>query len=376
MSDYIKVFFLPLMFLSPLSQSLTDLFSWNKEDANKKTLWQIVKGVIISAPFLIIFIILFSSADLIFDKYLSNIIDFKINREIVLRSLLIMAITLGFIGAYSYIFRFERKAKILKDAKDYNISFIEGYIVLGSVNILFFIFIAIQLAYLFGGEVSIISQGFTYAQYARRGFFELIAVAIISFLLLFGMDKFIPKKEEGYASIFKILASALILQVILIMISAHTRLTLYETAYGMTILRLYSHVFIVFLATIFFLMSYKIFRDRRENVFAFRVFAVAVLFLAFMNLFNPDAFIANRNIESFYATGKLDIHYLALLSDDALTASMKVFELPDQELKNNFSEELAKRAQEKKAPYFSRWQSLNISRMKGAKVLGQFLSAQ
>ena len=39
--------------------------------------------------------------------------------------------------------------------------------------------------------------------------------------------------------------------------------------------------------------------------------------LAVFGLMNPDAFVANRNIDRFEATGKLDQQYLASLSKDA-----------------------------------------------------------
>ncbi len=44
---------------------------------------------------------------------------------------------------------------------------------LGSINLLFAVFISVQFAYLFGGERNIAAQGFTFAEYAHRGFFEL-----------------------------------------------------------------------------------------------------------------------------------------------------------------------------------------------------------
>ena len=97
------------------------------------------------------------------------------------------------------------------------------------MNILFFIFIFVQFTYLFGGKTNISAQGFTYAEYARRGFFELIEVAIISLFLLLVIEKYIIKEKTGHVLEFKILSTVLVIQVILIMASAFTRfISFYE----------------------------------------------------------------------------------------------------------------------------------------------------
>src|SRR5665648_998700 len=319
--DYIKIFFLPFKFIRPLFQTLSNLFSQSGVNKDRKVFSQIVRGILMAIPVLFVFLLLFSSADLIFQKYVSDLISIDNELEI--------------------IFRF----------------------------VLFFIFILVQFTYLFGGESNISDQGFTYAEYVRRGFFELIAVAIISLLLLLATEKYVIKKESEHALGFKVSSTALVIQVILIMVSAFTRLSLYEEAYGFTTLRLYSHAFIILLVVIFCLLIYKIYKDKRENTFAFRVFLSIALFLVVMNFLNADAFIARRNIEQFDATGKLDIYYLSHLSDDAIPDTIKVLNLSNEDLRKSFARELYWRTQNSDSTYFSQWQSLNISRMRAYKIL-------
>lgn len=368
--DYIKIFFLPFKFIRPLFQTLSNLFSPRGINKDQKVLSQVVKGILMAIPVLFVFLLLFSSADLIFQKYVSDLISINIEPETVFRSILVLIATLVYIGAYSYSFR-EKENQIAaqQNSKSHSVGHLESSILLGSVNVLFFIFILVQLTYLFGGESNISAQGFTYAEYARRGFFELIAVAIISLLLLLTTEKYVIKKETDHALGFKILSTALVVQVILIMASAFTRLSLYEEAYGFTTLRLYSHTFIILLAIVFCLLLYKIYRDKRENTFAFRVFISIALFLAVMNFLNPDAFIARRNVERFVTTGKLDIYYLSRLSDDAMPETIKVLGISNEDLRKSFARELYWRAQNSDSPYFSKWQSLNISRMRAEKIL-------
>ena len=369
-SDYIKIFFLPFKFIRPLFQTLSNLFLLRGVNRDQKVLSQVVKGVLMAIPVLFVFLLLFSSADLIFQKYVSDLISIDIEPETVFRSILILIATLVCIAAYSYSFR-EKENQIAtqQNSRNRGVGHIESSILLGSINVLFFIFILVQLTYLFGGESNIFAQGFTYAEYARRGFFELIAVAIISLLLLLTAEKYVIKKDTNHALGFKILSTLLVVQVILIMASAFTRLSLYEQAYGFTTLRLYSHAFIILLAIVFCLLLYKICKDKREETFPFRVFILIALFLAVMNFLNPDKFIARRNIERFTATGKLDIYYLSRLSSDAIPDTIKILNISNEDLRKGFARELYWRAQNGDSAYFSKWQSLNIPRMRADAIL-------
>ena len=368
MKDYIKIIFLPLKFILPLFRTLSELFSLHKVNKKQKTLSHIVRGIVMAVPVIFIFVLLFSSADLIFQKYVSDLITINIQPETFIRIILILIVTFIFIGAYSYIFQEAKKQKDIKqEDKKYIIGNIESSVVLGSINILFLLFILVQLTYLFGGESNISSQGFTYAEYARKGFFELIAVAVISLLLLLTIEKYTVQKEKSPILWFKILSTAMVAQVIVIMVSAFTRLLLYEEAYGFTTLRLYSHVFIILLGIIFCLLVYKIHWDSRENMFALGVFISVILFLVGMNLLNPDLFIARQNIERFRTTKKIDVSYLSSLSDDAIPEVVKTLDMLDGDMKSSLGYELYWRTQLDRD--FTGWQSFNISRTEAKRVL-------
>lgn len=366
--DYVKIIFLPLKFVFPLFHTLSDLFSLHKVNKEQKTLSHIFKGILIAIPIIFVFILLFSSADLVFQKYVSDLVTINIQPETFLRFILILIVTFIFIGAYSYIFQESKKQKAIKqENKNYIIGNIESSVVLGSINLLFLLFILVQLTYLFGGESNISAQGFTYAEYARQGFFELIIVAIISLLLLLVAEKYVRKEKKTHELSFKILSTAMIAQVIVIMASAFMRLLLYERAYGFTTLRLYSHSFLILLAIIFCLLIYKIHWNKRESAFAFQVFVSVLLFLAEMNFLNPDLFIAQQNIERFTTTGKIDVYYLSTLSDDALPEVVKTLEMLDGDMKNSLGYQLYWRTQQDNDS--EDWQSFNISRSRAKEVL-------
>lgn len=369
--DYLKIFFLPLKFVSPLFQTLADLFRPSAK--NKGKVWrQILKGIFLAVPFLSVFLLLFSSADLVFHKYVSDLISFDVNPEIIFRLFLVLALTIFYIGAYGYAFE-EKENQVITKPRVYRLEKLESAVLLGLINLLFFVFILFQLTYLFGGEANISLQGFTYAEYARRGFFELIAVAAISLLLLLGVEKYVAKKETAHFREFKILGTALVIQVGLIMASALRRLSLYEQAYGFTVLRLYSHVFIIFLAVAFGFLLYKIHKNQEEKNFAYHVFLSLIFFLAAMNFLNPEAFVARRNLERFYQTGDLDVSYLSSLSSDALPQTIKVLDIADEKLRKDFACQLYGRVQEENSFSFpSSWQAFNLSRARAGKIINFF----
>jgi hypothetical protein len=373
-SDYMRMCLLPLKFFRSCYESLSVLSRVGVAIANKNIILQILKGIIMSVPVLLLFLLLFSSADLIFQKHLVNLVNFNINPEIIFRLFLILVVAIILTGAFSYTFREIPTDGIpeQKSSDAYRLGHIELSILLGSVNILFFVFILIQLTYLFGGQSNISSQGFTYAEYARRGFFELIAVAVFSFLLLWATEKYVVKLASGHGFLFKVLGTGLIVQVMLIMVSAFKRLLLYEQAYGFTTLRLYSHAFIIFQAVVFLSLLHKFLKDDREKVFVFRSFIAAIIFLAAMNLLNPDAFIARHNIRRFSATGKLDVVYLSRLSDDAVPETTKLLDMVNSRTRIIVVENLQSMQKRRNSDFFSRWQSLNLSRLRAQKAC-QFL---
>jgi len=373
MFDYLKIVFLPFKFLAPLWRTLSQLAA--RRPQKEKTFSHIIKGILITVPFFFIFLLLFSSADLVFEKYITNLVSIEISEETVARIILIFVVFLIFTGAYSYVFREREKNAEVQNGKSAGaLGKIESYILFGSVNVLFLLFIIIQVTYFFGGESNIILAGFTYAEYARRGFFELIAVALISLAILLLADKFSSGENGGHSSAFKFLSSALIVQVLVIMFSAYSRLSLYEKAYGFTVQRLFSHSFIILLAVVFCLLAWKTLRNLPagqagggENSFAYGVFVAINLFVFGMNMLNPDAFIARRNLERYEDTGKLDALYLSSLSDDAMPELIWAMNTNDREIRNYLGRELYLRG--KPDPYTIKWPSWNIARNRAVKML-------
>ncbi len=320
-SDYLsRALQLPFSSIAELGRVLRKTATYNPQSksAGKRYVMPVVRGILISLPVLAVFLLLFSSADLVFKRYVTSVFDFNISPDLVSHTILVLVVAAFFVGLYALLFtRSAPEEEAKTKTQSARIGNIEATIVLGSVVSLFLIFVMIQLHYLFGGQNNVISGGYTYADYARKGFFELIFVAIIAFLLLLALHISTIRRTIQQRYVFVALCSVLVLEVGLVMLSAHHRLSLYEEAYGFTELRLYSHLFIGWLVVASGLLLTYIVRDQPQKLFARSIFISGVVFIAVINLVNPHAFVARENIQRFNSTGKLDVPYLGSLSADA-----------------------------------------------------------
>jgi hypothetical protein len=300
-------------------------------------LWSVVKGIIVAVPFLIVLFWLLSSADLVFRAYAERLIKVEANFEVIARVLIIFVASYFFIGIFSKIIEGKKSEDELKEIKENSfLGFVESSTIIVLVELLFLTFILVQFFYLFGGKDYVwgIDEYITYSEYAKRGFYELIEASIISFLLIYGLDKFGKKETLKERKIFKILSSVLVLEMSIIIYSAFTRLSVYIDGYGLTFSRFLALAFLLWIFSVFIIFLYKVFLEKREAVFLFLVFCLSIMFWIGINAVNPDAFIARKNIERLIQGKKLDSFYLSYLSRDAIPEVVKIFRLGiDEEIK-------------------------------------------
>ncbi|MBP7998880.1 MAG: DUF4173 domain-containing protein [Chloroflexi bacterium] len=289
------------------------------------------RGVLLALPILFIFTALLASSDLIFADYLERLLAWETLDNLVeytWRGLLILGLAWVLTGALVYtLVREAESEKQPDDSLDWlplRLGFIETTTILTLINALFIFFGWVQLAYLFGGRANITIEGFTYSEYARRGFFELVAVAILTLGLILGLHWFSHRETKGQTRGFNLLSSVLAGLVLLLLASAFLRLQLYELTYGFTELRLYSHVFMVWLGLLF--VGLVLLLWTRPQRITLMMVAAAVGFVATLNLINPDVFIVRQNLARYEKIHDLDAEYLTTLSDDALPALMQAWE--------------------------------------------------
>lgn len=293
----------------------------------RRGIFPILRGLLFVLPILFVFTILLSSADTIFADRLERFFDLNIFDTItrwIKRAIQTAVAIFIFSGALAYMVlrhqnsddqsRFD--AVLQRLPMSISIGLIEVVTMLLCINVLFASFVAVQFTYLFGGYSQIGFEGFTYANYARRGFFELLAVAVMAVSLILGLNWLTRRESKRQITLFNVLSTLLISFVLVMLVSAFWRMRMYEMTYAYTESRLIVYVFIGWMAlTLLWFVGTLWLRPDR---FAIGVFVAALGFLVTLNLINPDRFIAKQNLAHFVETGSLDVYYLMGLSDDAV----------------------------------------------------------
>jgi uncharacterized protein DUF4153 len=200
----------------------------------------------------------------------------------------------------------------------------EWLLALGALNGLFALFVAVQLAVLFGGDSYVReTAGLTYAQYARSGFAQLVAVAALTLVVVASALRWARVERARDQAILRALLATLCLLTLVVLASALHRLGLYEEAYGFTRLRLAVHALLLFGGALFVLVVAALAGGRREWLAPATVVLGALAALAFW-AGDPDRRIAAHNVERYEATGRIDTHYLSKLSADAVPALLRL----------------------------------------------------
>ncbi len=298
--------------------------------------WQIwrrvVVGVLITLPLLLVFGGLFAAADAGFARILRQLININV-AELIGRIVLfitIMWLAVGLLSAMVLpIFHYVDKSAM---PALFKLGLVEFGLPLSALTLLFAAFVALQLTYLFGGESMVsVASGLTYADYARRGFFELVVVAVLLLIVLLLTDWLIDKSDARVLHFFRIIASVLIVLMGIVMVSAFQRMWLYTQIYGLSELRIYPTAFMIWIAMTFLWFAFTILRGRTQR-FIFGAMLAGFVTLLGLNLVNPDALIVRFNAQRAgglvalapRASRAFDSQYVMQLSADAVPALIEV----------------------------------------------------
>ena len=327
--DYLMLAVLvPLRMLRGALSTISLIGQVHSNVSNRDVWLRIIKGVIMAVPILIIFGLLFSQADLAFSQFIKGFVDITVSERTMQYLVLLVVVFVAALSFLSYIFFPKPVQPVLLGEKPDAVvqpgKGIEVMVFLGLISALFLLFIGFQITYLFGGEANIVNTGFTYAEYARRGFWELLAVAILSLLVLLASEKY-ARAESKKDKRFLIPALILIAEVLVVIVSAFKRLSLYIDAYSMTMMRFYVAGFIMLLLVLFILLAIKIIKSKPEQFFTFGTLLSVAVFLIAVNVANPDAFIAKFNLAQYSRTGKIDVLYMGALSADATSQKIELY---------------------------------------------------
>lgn len=272
----------------------------------------VVRGVALGAPLLLVLGMLLGSADPVFASF------FRIPQDLGDLLLHVVLLGIGTWGAAGLLRMASGATYDVRPPSSRPLGRVEALTILGGVVAVFAAFTVSQLIAVIGGVDYVRrTAGLSYAEYARNGFFQLLAVAIITLGVLLAVRATVDDPQHR---VFVALSEVAVVLTLLLVAGAVRRLGLYEQAYGLTPLRLSSTTFAIWIGIVFVLLGVSLTGRVRPDKqwFVPVAAAVAVVGLLVLNVVNVDALIVRRNVDRFGASDKLDADHLLQLSQDAV----------------------------------------------------------
>lgn len=236
----------------------------NKEKNDKVI--NIIFGTIIGVFISGLILVLLTSADAYFDKFLSSIvtnINVDFNLWYVIKGIIYFVI-LFVIG----INLFKNKEIALKESKMSRVNKTVITTMLFIVNFVFVLFLISEISKLCGNFLKV-PKGYIYSSYAREGFFQLLFVTLINFgIILYLIYKTNLVKEDKKV---KYLVLSLIAFSIFLIFNSYYRMFLYIGRFGFTNLRLQVILFLFMEIILFGFIIKKILRGAKKDGMVFLI---------------------------------------------------------------------------------------------------------
>ncbi|WP_406039659.1 DUF4173 domain-containing protein [Micromonospora sp. NBC_00898] len=272
----------------------------------------------VTAALLLLFGLLFSSADAVFADLVAEALPDVSPPGVfgwVFRLLLVGAVLLG--GAYLLAAPPDLE---LRAGPARTVRRLEWALPLALLDALFAAFVLVQLAVLFGGSGHVLrTAGLTYAEYARGGFWQLLTVSALTLLVIAGATRWAPRRSRADRVLIRVLIGGLTVLSLVVVASALYRMRVYTDAYGATRLRLVVATVELWLGLLFVLVGVATVRLRGDWLPRL-VLGAAVVALLGLAVVNPDRLIADWNVDRYQRIDRLDVGYLSQLSADAVPA--------------------------------------------------------
>ncbi|MFE7424521.1 DUF4153 domain-containing protein [Streptomyces sp. NPDC057545] len=187
------------------------------------------------------------------------------------------------------------------------------------LNLLFAVFIAVQLTVLLGGYDKVMAQThLSYAQYARQGFWQLLWATFLTLLVIAVALRLAPRGRDGDRTLVRGVLGTLCVLTLVVVASALRRMDLYVDTYGLTRLRISVAAMELWLGVVLVLIV--VFGALRPRLLPRAVATSAAAAVLAFGLVSPDGLIAEQNVQRYRDGRSIDIAYLRDLSADAVPA--------------------------------------------------------
>ena len=270
----------------------------------------ITRGLLLSAPIVLAIGLLLAWADPIFRSWF--------DLSAVLNHLILAAAGTWLVMGLARAASARKPLPTLPPAP--RLGAVEAVLILGGLCGVYLAFVAAQfVAFSDGGHHVLVTEGLTYAQYARSGFFQLLGCAAITLIVLLAVRACADSDHRAIAGL-SWLTVALTLAVVVVAIR---RLQLYEAAFGLTLLRLACLVAAGWIGAVFLLLGTSFPRrglPRRR--FAAFVVASGLVMVGMWGIANPASIVARTNMSRAAHGHTFDLSQVSVLGPDAVPAML------------------------------------------------------
>ncbi|MEV0645247.1 DUF4173 domain-containing protein [Phytomonospora sp. NPDC050363] len=285
----------------------------------RRTAVPILRTFVIAVVVLVLFGALFASADPAFAELVEAVTPTMSPGLAIGRLILLPFLVAGVLG-FAHLAVSPARLDLIGARPARKVRLWEWAVPLTLLNGLFAAFVAVQAVAFFGGADYVErTTGLTFAEYARGGFWQLCWITLLTLAVIAVAARKAPRAEPLQRLLLRVLLGVLCVLSLVVVASALHRMTLYEDAYGLTRLRVWIFTVELWLGLVFLLVMVAGVRLRARWL-PRAVAATGAAALLALAAVNPDALIADRNIDHYAKTGKIDLLYLGNLSDDVVPA--------------------------------------------------------
>ncbi|WP_175399918.1 DUF4153 domain-containing protein [Tsukamurella pseudospumae] len=284
--------------------------------------WPVVRTAALCVVALLVFGALFATGDAVFGSWVQALIPTFDGGSVVLRVLVAAAIGALALGTLYTAINPPRPvhAPGIPAGPSRTVRRFEWLAPLGVVIAMFAGFVAAQATTMWAGHDYVQrTAGVTYAESVHKGFGQLTVATLLALLTVAFVWWAAPRESKSDLAALAGALGSLCALALVVVVSALYRMHVYQQAYGFTTLRLVVDAFELWMGLLL-LLTIACVALRRVGQLPRAALASAAFVVIGLGWMNPEAWIAEHNVQRFEDTGKVDTAYLATLGPDARAA--------------------------------------------------------
>lgn len=294
--DIIKaVFVRPFQSFADAPRAFGSLF---KKPKTGRNILYVIFGLLIAVPLSVIVILLLMSADEAFNGAMRGIFSALPDISFLTVFEIICAVPVGFI-IFGAVFSSGKRL----DGAPYDPAVIRvmpsltAYVAVTPICVFYVVYILSQFTYFTAAFGGTLPEQYSYAEFARRGFFELCVVAFINLIVIIVMQTFVKRREDGSCQkTLKAYTIIIAVFTLLLIASAFSKMIMYISNKGLTLMRVYTSWFELLMAIVMIVIIVRQFREFKIWRVLFAAFTIMLGALCFGDV---EGNIANYNITAY-----------------------------------------------------------------------------